>query len=170
MAQGGPPALLCDVETSCAVWVIIPAAKELAEYGVVPMTNGLSPRPQLWRGTRNVRFLDTLWLDVPPCEIVLQHAKESFFGVCAILRAKRGRTMMAEESERTLWVTRRERGHANTRTRRTRGEGINKWALGHSDADMKIPLPKDEVRMGHEVRDTFEHTARFENKGRECHL
>lgn len=36
--------------------------------------------------------------------------------------------------------------------------------------EKEIPLPKDEVRMGHEVRDAFEHTARLEDERRESDL
>lgn len=87
--------MLCNIETSSAVWVIVSAAKELAEYGVVPMINGQYPSVTVER-TRGVRFLDTLWLYVPACEIILEYANELFLGVYAILRAKFGCTMMTE--------------------------------------------------------------------------
>ena len=39
-----------------------------------------------------------------------------------------------------------------------------------TQGDNGMPLPKDEIGVGHKVRDTFEHTARLENERRERHL
>ena len=104
----------------------------------------------------DARFLDALWLNVPSCEVILQHANESFFGVWAILRAKFSRTTVVGR-----------KGRSNEgRGERNGSQGT----LVMTQGDNGMPLPKDEIGVGHEVRDTFEHTARLENERRERHL
>lgn len=46
---------------------------------------------------KDARFLDALWLEVPPGEVVLQYADESFVRVCAVLRA--GRVWSEDEDD-----------------------------------------------------------------------
>ena len=99
-------ALLRDVESPCAVWVIITAAEELPEYGVVSIER-FSPGRRRWKRGMDVRFLDALGLNVPSCEIVLQHANESFFGFGVVLRTLLRCTTVAEEHRRISLVTRR---------------------------------------------------------------
>lgn len=100
-ATGGH-ALLCDIETTCTVRVVIPAAEELPEDGVVPIAR--YQRSSGVERDEDTRFLDTLWFDVPSCKIILQDANESFLGFGAILRTKFSRTKMAEENQRTSLV------------------------------------------------------------------
>ena len=152
--------MLCDVESACSVRVIVTAAEELPQYGVVP-ERANDQRCQLSSAAAgkvgDARFLDTLGFDVPSCEIILQHANKSFLGFGALFRAEwmvKGRFTLVQ------------RDGCRDDTRKTG----NKRVLGHSGDDIRIPLPKDEVRVGHEVRDTFEHTARLEHECRERHL
>jgi len=51
---------------------------------------------RLWGGVRarnDARFLNAFGLDVPPCQIILQHPDESLFWIVDLLRAMmRGRS------------------------------------------------------------------------------
>ena len=81
--------LLCDVETLCAVLVVVSTAEELSEDRVVSEETG--DREQLgssYSGSRgwnrdNARLLDALGLDVPASEVVLEDADEALLGIIA---------------------------------------------------------------------------------------
>ena len=60
--------LFGDVEALRAIVVVVPAAKEFAEDGVV-------------------RLLDAPGLDVPSGEVVLEHAQKTFLRIIALLCA-----------------------------------------------------------------------------------
>ena len=47
--------------------------------------NARTRKREAWK--HYARFLDAFGLDVPACEVVLEHADEAFFGVVAVLRA-----------------------------------------------------------------------------------
>ncbi len=75
----------------------------------------------------DIRFLDSLRLDVPTREIILQDSNEALFWVIACFRAR----------------------------------------IVISDAAVEcdgMGLPEDEVRVGHEICDALQHTARLKNE------
>lgn len=113
--------MFCDIEPLRPVWVVVAAAEELAEDGVVPVARaGKRGRGQngtigakgrsasavkgRWAGCS--RLLHALGLDMPPREVVLQHAHEALFGVVAVFGTGHAKGVR----ERSIWTRGQGRG------------------------------------------------------------
>ena len=93
-----------------------------------------------WGFARNdVRFLNAFGLDVPPCQVILQHSNESLFWVIHLLRA------MME-------------GGGGERNR----PDLCVWARNGGS-------PEYQIGMRHEIRDALQHASWLQHERWEGH-
>ena len=131
--------LFSNVEGLGTVRIVVATAEEFAEDRIVPVSQASAGLQQgsatQTRGHlgkwQHMQLLYALGLDVPSCEVVLQHANKTLFQIVAVLRTAR--------------------------------QGGSACGGGNRRRD----APEDEVQVGHEVCDAFEHTPRLEYEGGE---
>jgi hypothetical protein len=90
--------LLCDVKPLRAIRVVIAASEELAQDGVVSTVHGQTRirnsgiRQAKGRGKGACsRLLDALGLDVPTCEVILEHTDETLLRIFTPVSAAIGK-------------------------------------------------------------------------------